>query len=87
MVHFRKQLTNAAPHYYSVLLLFILFIKTLFKSLSPEIHRHGDSHQMVDNLVMNETQGQTLKLSKYCHSSKKKNSQPPKNSNLVMSLC
>lgn len=59
MAHFRKQLTNAAPHYYSVLLLFILFIKTLFKSPSPEILRHDDSHQTVDSLAINKAQGQS----------------------------
>lgn len=62
MAHFRKQLTNAAPHYYSVLLLFILFIKTLLKSPSPEILRHDDSHQMADNLGINKIQGQSPSL-------------------------
>lgn len=57
MAHFTKQLTNAVPHYYSVSLLFILFIKTLFKSPSPESLRNDDSLQMVDNLVINKTQG------------------------------
>lgn len=64
MAHFRKQLTNAASHYYSVLLLFILFIKTLLKSPSPEILRHDDSHQMADNLVINKIQGKSLKSSR-----------------------
>lgn len=62
MAHFRKQLTNAAPHYYFVLLLFILFIKTLLKSPSPEILRHDDSHQMADNLGINKIQGQSPSL-------------------------
>jgi len=43
----------------TVLLLFILFIKTLFKSPSPEILRHDDSHQTVDSLAINKAQGQS----------------------------
>lgn len=59
-------LQKAADKCSSSLLLCLTFIhfvyKNTFKTPSPEILRHDDSHQRADNLVINKIQGQSPSL-------------------------